>query len=301
MRYFLSRVARAVRRGEIEVAAFCVLVTHFHLMLRSPDGRLAAAMRQIQGQYAQRFNWRHQRDGGLYCGRYFSSIVDSGVYRDNLIRYIDANAVKAGIVALPGWYPACSAYWYSRPEGPRWLARRWVEGWVAERLGVDHFKPELYPSAYRPRLSRSHTACIEARLNSGEAPTLCLDELLTATPAAVREWLERNAESADGRARTVAPCPLVPRVAVEAALRDMRLRLSAPCPGAPLLSLRVVARAGLLRTLVGLGYREIGARLRCSPSAAQRRAVLHMDLLKRDQEYALLIADLVHRIRRYIG
>ena len=33
VRYFLSRVARAVRRGEIEVHSFCIMATHFHLLV----------------------------------------------------------------------------------------------------------------------------------------------------------------------------------------------------------------------------------------------------------------------------
>ena len=38
IRFFLSRVARAVRRGELEVHAYCVLPTHFHMLVRSPAG-----------------------------------------------------------------------------------------------------------------------------------------------------------------------------------------------------------------------------------------------------------------------
>ena len=63
MRYFLSRVARAVRRGEIEVHSFCIMATHFHLLVRSPTGRLSEAMRRIQNEYVRYFNRKRRRDG----------------------------------------------------------------------------------------------------------------------------------------------------------------------------------------------------------------------------------------------
>ncbi len=45
IRFFLAGVARAVRRGHLEVHAWCVLTTHFHMLVRSPQGRLSEVMR----------------------------------------------------------------------------------------------------------------------------------------------------------------------------------------------------------------------------------------------------------------
>ncbi len=47
IRFFLACLARAVRRGQIEVHAWCILTTHFHLLVRSPGGELSAAMRRV--------------------------------------------------------------------------------------------------------------------------------------------------------------------------------------------------------------------------------------------------------------
>jgi len=300
IRYFLSRVARAVRRREIELVGFCILGTHFHLFVRSVDGRLADAMRQIQGQYAQAFNRRRLRDGGLYRGRYFSAVVDSVVYRDNLIRYIDANAVKAGLVAMAAWYPACSAHWYARRRGPPWLARRWVEGWVTERLAERVYRPESYVAAYKPRLPPSLVQWIEDRLNAGEAAPGSLDELIAATPAKVRAWLESNARLADGPPRKAALTPLVPSTVVEAALRSKREWALAQHPVAPLASREGIARAGLLRAFAGLGCGEIASRSRCAPRTASQRSWLHAEMLAKDPAYASDIADVVHRMFRYM-
>ena len=45
VRYFLSRLALEVRRGRLEIHAFCVLTTHFHLLVRT-DASLVKALKQ---------------------------------------------------------------------------------------------------------------------------------------------------------------------------------------------------------------------------------------------------------------
>ncbi len=59
-RFFLSCLARAVRRGEIVVLAYALMRTHFHLFLRSL-GALSTAMRRIQLRHVRRFNRLHRR------------------------------------------------------------------------------------------------------------------------------------------------------------------------------------------------------------------------------------------------
>ncbi len=58
VRYFLSRLAREVRRGRLELHAWCVLTTHFHLLVRSPVGSsggdgIADGGHHLSGQDAQ--------------------------------------------------------------------------------------------------------------------------------------------------------------------------------------------------------------------------------------------------------
>lgn len=40
-RCFLLQLACAVRRGDLEVHAYALMGTHYHLLVRSPEGRLA--------------------------------------------------------------------------------------------------------------------------------------------------------------------------------------------------------------------------------------------------------------------
>jgi len=68
IRFFLSLLARKVRQGQLELHAYAILTTHFHLLVRSPRGELSDAMMWIEAQYVRRFNRRRERDGSLSAG-----------------------------------------------------------------------------------------------------------------------------------------------------------------------------------------------------------------------------------------
>jgi len=293
VRYFLSRIAYAVRRGELKLHAFNLVTTHFHMFVESPAGVMATAMRRIQGEYARYFNRGRRRDGPLYRCRYHSKVVDSIAYQMNLIRYIDANAVKAGLVARPEWHVSASAYWYVRGDAPPWLTRDLVEARATERCGVERFEPGIYPSAFPPRLSPGHEEWILDRLARGEGPPDPLDDLILAAPPKVLRWMRRKAALADG---TAVGAPLVPwqavRDAIEASAADLR-KLD-PADGR-LCPLEDVALAGLLRDVCCLGYGRIAGIVGCSQTATTHRIRRHRGILLESDAYGDIVASAVHR------
>ena len=135
-RYFCSRLARVVRLGMLEVHAFSLVTTHFHLLVRSPQGRLSEAMRVVQNEFVRWFNRRNRRDGALFRGRFLSKPVESLSYRRTLVRYIDQNPVLAGLVQRAADYPYGSAWHYASMRGPLWLTRDWVEASVIDVMIV---------------------------------------------------------------------------------------------------------------------------------------------------------------------
>jgi hypothetical protein len=82
-RLFLAALACAVRSGEIEVHAFYLMGTHYHLLIRSLRGELGNAMRRIQLAYSRWFNRSRRRDGSLVRCRYSSILV--GARRDPVV------------------------------------------------------------------------------------------------------------------------------------------------------------------------------------------------------------------------
>jgi putative transposase len=55
-------------------------------------------MKHLGQRYVQHVNSIHRRTGGLWEGRFFSSVVDSGAYLFTCYRYIEMNPVRAGMV-----------------------------------------------------------------------------------------------------------------------------------------------------------------------------------------------------------
>ena len=94
-----ASLAREVRAARIRCHAFCFPTTHFHLLVESPAGELSEVMREVQKRYVRTFNRKRRRDGPLVRGRFWSKPVRSTYYRHALVRYIDNNAVRTGLVA----------------------------------------------------------------------------------------------------------------------------------------------------------------------------------------------------------
>lgn len=306
IRFFMAQLARAVRRGEIEVHAWCVLTTHFHLLARSPRGELSAAMRRAQNAYVRRFNRGRKRDGPLVRGRFRSKPVHSLAYRELLLRYIDANAVEAGLARSPCEYPWGSARAYATRDGPPWLSREWVEGLVCKRLRVPEYDAAFYAAAFLGGCPRSIVDLIELRIRTSShlEHMDALDELVAAAPEGFARWLRARAELADASSPGL---PVVDTLSVREGIRVARL--TEPewvfCLARKPRDGWEVLEVGLLRELVGAAFPEIGARLGRTVLAAARLYRTHRELLVSEPEYARRAAHHASRVlddyRRLLG
>ncbi len=80
------------------IHAYCLMDTHYHLLIETQRANLSESMRQLNGIYTQQFNRTHERRGHLFQGRYKAMICDKDEYFLALARYIVQNPVRAGIV-----------------------------------------------------------------------------------------------------------------------------------------------------------------------------------------------------------
>lgn len=294
VRFFLSRLARAVRSGWIEVHAYSILTTHFHLLVRSPQGELARAMQRVQNAYVRWFNRSRRRDGPLFRGRYRSKPVESDEYWEALIHYIDQNPVKARIVTASPVYPYGSAYHYVRSQGPKWLSRKDVERTVMRARGSDRYDPGEYSHLFGTPLREGEAAAIERRILSRCRDT-AFEDLTSSSVAAVHSWFVRKACMADGTrpGRTWVSTARIQQVVSDEKkrnpnwlVRSGRVRRS----GWPLL------QAGLLRYVCGLRLQEVASRQGCSQSASQHRVRVHDGLMTEDPDYAEFASRVLARV-----
>ena len=124
---FLDLLSDITRLWKIEIYAYCLMDNHYHLLLQTPQGELARAMRHLHGIYTQRFNRAHHRDGPLFRGRYKAILIDAEEYFLSVVRYIHQNPAEPGVVSDMDRYRWSSHRGYlSKSERPVWLNTRAV-------------------------------------------------------------------------------------------------------------------------------------------------------------------------------
>jgi REP element-mobilizing transposase RayT len=116
---FIDLLKELVEDFNVNIAAYCLLSNHYHLLVQTPDANISRSMRHLNGVYTQRFNRMHLCDGQLFRGRYKSIIVDGDSYLLELLRYIHRNPLEAGIV------DKLNKYTWSSHKGYLSAAKKW--------------------------------------------------------------------------------------------------------------------------------------------------------------------------------
>ncbi len=292
MRMFMALIAHAVRSGRLEVHAFAILPTHFHLLVHSTSGDVGEAMRRIQNGYVRWFNRARRRDGPLFRGRYCSRRVTTESYRVAVLRYIDRNPIEARLVESVQHYPFASACAHWRGHGAPWLARSWVESLVKQRAGKNAFCFEDYSEVLHRHTPASVSSWVYQRLFSTGTADEALDSLIDAAPERVLDWMLRKAALGDGTAVGLPVCEAEHALTVidgaEAQTGPWRLATSGPAADG-----WQHGRAVLLRLFCGATIDEIAARCSMSTSAVSRAVSRHARLVRGDPLYGKRLACLV--------
>ncbi|OPY91708.1 MAG: Transposase IS200 like protein [Syntrophus sp. PtaU1.Bin208] len=126
-RVFLDILGLVVQRFRWLCHAYCLMPNHYHLLIETPEGNLSRGMRQLNGIYTQKFNWKRSRSGHLLQGRYKAILVDKDEYLLELSRYLMLNPVRVGIAEFPEAY-AWSSYRATLGKGtaPEFLTTDWL-------------------------------------------------------------------------------------------------------------------------------------------------------------------------------
>lgn len=104
---FLLRLGGLLKETATPLYSFALIPNHFHLLLRRSQIPLATLMQRLLTAYAVYFNRRHRRAGHLFQNRYKAIICEEDTYFLELIRYINLNPIRAGLVDT---MPALSHY-----------------------------------------------------------------------------------------------------------------------------------------------------------------------------------------------
>jgi REP element-mobilizing transposase RayT len=85
---FLEYVGHAVTRYDIKVHNYCLMSTHYHFLIETPQANLSQAVKWINVAYSVYFNRKRRRVGHLFQGRFKAVLVEADEYLKQLSRYI---------------------------------------------------------------------------------------------------------------------------------------------------------------------------------------------------------------------
>lgn len=162
---YLAVLRFVQKRHQFKIFNYELMHSHVHLFLQpSPGISLAKTMHQINWTYARDSNRRKKRKGHFWLERYKSIPVETDKHALDLMRYINRNAVRAGIVSRPGEWEWSGYRFYAKGEPnplledhPTFLdlsaneeiRRKAFENYVNMTLGdVDQRRPDFSDSRY---------------------------------------------------------------------------------------------------------------------------------------------------------
>lgn len=274
---FLGLVQTAIREGRIKVYAYCVMTTHYHLVLRSQRGELSDVMHRVQCNYSRHFNRRADRDGPLVKSRFFSKLIDSPEYFHAACAYVEHNPVEAGIVRNASEYAASSAAQrHHKSSGP---------------LTLVNYEGRRRPSGGDPGpLAR----ILRARLESTREMS-CADHLLTASPQRIARWVSERAAQADGHLPNMVM--VLPEQVVRQVMSDERIHdvLKSMTEAAAERHRRTIA-VGLARELSGVTLIDLSEILGVTLVTVSNDQRRHRELVLSSDDYRDGVAELACRI-----
>ena len=139
----------------LQVLAWCIMGNHWHLLLwPTRDGELSAFMFWLTLTHASRWRKSHGTVGygPLYQGRFKSFVVQQDNYLLTAGRYIERNALRAGLVG--------------RAEDWRWSSLWMRQHGSAEQKAILHDWPIDLPKNWPAVVNRPQTAAEESAMKT---------------------------------------------------------------------------------------------------------------------------------------
>lgn len=150
---FLEALGQTQRRYPFRLYGYCLMTNHFHLLLTPEPGvSVSRVLQSLTVAHTWRYHRSHASVGHVWQGRFRSPVVQDDDHGLTVLRYVEGNPLRAGMVADLACYPWSSypAHAMGRPDPlltplPAWEAvsadaerrcafwREWVHAPLSER------------------------------------------------------------------------------------------------------------------------------------------------------------------------
>lgn len=119
-RAFVQLLASTCERVPMRILGYCLMPNHFHLALwPHADGDLSRWMQRLLTRHVRRYHQRHDSNGHIWQGRFKAFPVEQDAHLLTVLRYIERNPVRAGLVArAEEWAWSSARQWSGSHQGP---------------------------------------------------------------------------------------------------------------------------------------------------------------------------------------
>jgi putative transposase len=101
---FLNALGDLKGRRPFEFYGYCLMPNHVHLLIRPLDTPISRLMQSLLVSHTQRYHRRHQSGGHVWQGRFKSPVIQDDDHLLTVLRYIEANPLRARMVEAAGDY-----------------------------------------------------------------------------------------------------------------------------------------------------------------------------------------------------
>lgn len=129
-RAFLEALKQTRQRYPIRLFAYCLMSNHFHLVLEPVKGQsISRILQSLTVAHTWHYHKRHGSSGHVWQGRFKSPAIAEDDHLLTVLRYVEGNPLRAGMVTDLAGYPWSSyvAHGLGKTdwlidEAPMWVA-----------------------------------------------------------------------------------------------------------------------------------------------------------------------------------
>jgi len=178
---FLSLITETQQQVELPILAACLMPNHVHLVVRPErDGDLTIWTHRLFTTHVRRHHRKYQSTGRLWQGRFKAFPIEQDRHLITVMRYVERNALRAGLVA--------------RAEHWHWGSLRWRLMQGSWRIELAQ-SPVPLPANWETYVNQPQT------LAEIESIRTCIQRQ---RPFGTENWVEREARTL-GLLQSVAP------------------------------------------------------------------------------------------------
>lgn len=121
-RAFLQMMTEAQTHCTLPILAVCLMPNHFHLVAKPlQTGDMSRWFHWLLTTHVSRYHKHHGTSGRVWQGRFKSFPIQQDAHLLSVMRYVERNALRAGLVGRAEQWTWGSLNWRERNRTPSWL------------------------------------------------------------------------------------------------------------------------------------------------------------------------------------